>query len=293
MLSCSKKPGISRVALSAIGAFAAAAACMVSTSASANAFIQATVPATLKVCVVDALNRSFTINTGITTNDGSAIVTQPSASVAAGTCQTVATDGLNGSGSAFTSTIVLPSIANLDHADCFSGIGACPGGAVTTTLSNTVSVNLPHGGIIQYTLGPDDVVTTGCTVTRGFILNQLDLLTNGIGKDMGPIIINGVTLTKAQILTALSTPVKGNLLIQLKAQLITALANISLGATTNAAVDAAIVSAQALLAANSNNNTLISAAVSTLTAFNEGTAGGGASLHCTDAEEAVLKDKAF
>lgn len=158
----------------------------------------------------------------------------------------------------------------------------------------TGKMNSPHGSTITFLFVADapPPAVLGCTVTRGFILNQLDLITNNVGPAIS-VTINGQLLTTAQIRAALEAPTKGDSRVQLKAQLITALANISLGATSNTAVNTAIADAQAyLLAGSTATKAQISAAIDTLTSFNEGTAGNGASDHCNDEEEAILKDKA-
>ncbi|MBA2708372.1 MAG: hypothetical protein H0U59_11280 [Gemmatimonadaceae bacterium] len=199
-----------------------------------------------------------------------------------------------------TTTVTAPSGAVISDVDCILDPGTSTPVDCTEAEGGPVEVivfaNAFHGTEVTFTFTQQVVPqpTSGCTVTRGFIRNQLDLLTNGIGNDITPslIVIAGVPQTNASILEALSTPGKGDPLVQLRAQLITALANIQLGATTNPAVDAAIASAQNLLATNSTDRTAIGAATTTLTSFNEGTAGNGASDHCTDEEEAILKDKA-
>jgi len=198
-----------------------------------------------------------------------------------------------------TTTVTAPSGAVISDVDCILDPGTSTPVDCTESeggpVESIVFANAFHGTEVTFTFTQQVVPpTTGCTVTRGFIKNQLDLLTNGIGKDLNPslIVIAGVAQTKASILEALSTPVRGDSKVQLRAQLITALANIQLGATSNFAVNAAITSAQNLLATNSTDKTAIGAAITTLTSFNEGTAGNGASDHCNDEEEAILKNKA-
>ena len=170
----------------------------------------------------------------------------------------------------------------------------CTEPGVTAPIETITFANFFHGTQVtfNFALVPPPPPATGCTVTRGFILNQLDLITNNVGPKIN-VVINGVTLSTEDIRTALSTPTRGDSRVQLKAQLITALANISLGATSNASVNKAIADAQLFLQpGNTASKSEITAAIEILTAFNEGTAGNGASDHCNDAEEAILKDKA-
>ena len=249
----------------------------------------------------------FTVTTTSTNPSGSTSTTVPTTTLTAGSCQTVFQRTSTGAMSQVTVTVTSPTGAVL--ASGTSGIvcvvdqgGVAPADCIepdaTTAIDAVVFANFFHGTQVTFNYGPaitgePDPEAVGCTVTRGFIRNQLDLLTNGVGTDLGPIVIAGDTLTTAEIAAALSAPVKGDSRVQLKAQLITALANVSLGATTNAEVDQAIADAQSYLAAGSTaTKSQITAAISVLTAFNEGTAGNGASDHCGSEEEAILKDRA-
>ena len=207
--------------------------------------------------------------------------------VSGGTTITVANLQVAAGVSSCTVTVNVTNVTGQFNASCTGNPTAFTNFASSVTVSNVINAITPSCVVVN------PPAPTGCTVTRGFILNQLDLLTNGIGKDiiLAQIIVTngGTALTKEQIRTALSTP--GGGLIQLKAQLITALANISLGAATNPAVAAAIVSAKNLLTTNSTDKAAIGAAITTLDTFNNGLAAAPASDHCNDAEEAVLKDK--
>lgn len=188
-----------------------------------------------------------------------------------------------------------PAGAVYQQTNCVDDPGAQPSspcGNPTRLYANRF-----HGSKATFVFNGSPVVVVGgspvaCTVTRGFIFNQLDLITNSTGPQIS-VTINGTKLTKQQIYDALNAPTKGDLRVQLKAQLITALANISIGAQSNGAVNMAITNAQTyLLPGNTASNSLVSAAIDTLTTFNEGNAASPASPHCTDAQEAILKDQA-
>lgn len=253
---------------------------------------------------------TYTVATTVQQPSGGSGVVTSSLNLTPGTCGTVfdrtapQTAGSDVQ-SQVSVTVTSPSGAVVSDLDCVLDPGTSTptdctepdGGAVDAV----VFANFFHGTEATFTFVPVVVpppppppvpTVEGCTVTRGFIKNQLDLLTNGIGKDI-TVTINGVTLTTAQIFAALDAPTRGDSRVQLKAQLITALANVSLGATTNATVDAAIAAAQSyLLAGSTATKAQITAAIETLTQFNEGNAGNGASDHCNGEEEAILKDKA-
>ncbi len=253
-------------------------------------------PTQVLACVSGA-SGPFTITTsqvGVASASGgtTTIASSGTTSVGGDNCVLVATQTGNFGFGTFSVTITLAGGGILNSTTCTDQIKA-PGTFDCTGESVQLTANGFHGSIVVFNVIHPTVVT-GCTVTRGFILNQLDLITNTTGPKIN-VVINGVPLSKEEIRTALTTPTRGDSEVQLKAQLITALANISLGATSNATVDAAIAVARRAFDASTANDpsaAAISAAITTLTSFNEGTAGNGASAHCNDAEEAFLKDKA-
>lgn len=257
---------------------------------------------TIKVCIGSAPAGTYTITaSAITGNVGGDVITSPVVITAPGPGEQCKDVFFRPGSDASTAQLTLTAstgVAGTFSYTCVDDVDNPAPPAEILCVSGTsgtnnavVQANSFHGTTVTFNFVADvPPPTGGCTVTKGFIKNQFDLLTNGIGtKNLGPIFINGVQLTNAEILEGVSG--KGGGLVQLKAQLITALANISLGASTNPAVEGAITSAQALLAANSTDKTAIGLAITTLTSFNEGTAGDGASIHCNEAEEAILKDK--
>jgi hypothetical protein len=200
-------------------------------------------------------------------------------------CPTIATSTAHSSvAGTWTYSCVSPAVFFCPGTGTYDAFTPAPTGSGSSAVTKG---NPQHGSTITFTFTPSQTTGPGCTITRGFVLNQLNWLTNGIGPDI-TVTINGTTLTKAQIKAALDAPTRGDQLVQLKAQLITALAAISIGATTNATVDAAITNAQAYLLGGATKKQ-ITDAIDILTTFNEGNAGGGASKHCTDAQEKILK----
>jgi len=257
----------------------------------------------VEVCVDPASplgSYSFALGTPAPVVAGDAAVPSPvviNTALPGATCANVFTRSTTGDPTnSFISVTASTGVPGTFSYTCIDDIATsnvlCPAAAGVNGASG--GLNSFHGSVITFLFvaAPPPPTGVGCTVTRGFIKNQLDLITNNVGPKI-TVTINGVTLTKEQIFAALDAPTRGDSRVQLKAQLITALANISLGATTNPAVNAAITNAQLyLLAGSTATQSQISAAISTLTSFNEGTAGNGASDHCDSAEEAILKDKA-
>ena len=89
----------------------------------------------------------------------------------------------------------------------------------------------------------DNPPPTGCTLTQGGYQNNFNFkVINSAGVTLG-----SVTYTPAQINQIFATPVRGNGLISLADQLITAKLNIYYGATAPASVTAAITAADLLI----------------------------------------------
>ena len=123
------------------------------------------------------------------------------------------------------------------------------------------------------------VVTSGCTFTQGYYKNHAAALP-------ATMTLGSITYTRAQLVTILTTPVRGNGAISLAYQLIAAKANIAGGASAPAAVVTAITQADALLATTGNllasgflDPSLTSALTQILDQYNNGLAPGGPP-HC-------------
>jgi hypothetical protein len=124
----------------------------------------------------------------------------------------------------------------------------------------------------------------GCTVTQGFYKNHPSALPD-------TMTLGGTTLTRDQLVSILETPVAGNGAIALLHQLIAAEANRAGGASSTAAVNAALNQANALLSGVitvSGTGTVTvgnlspsqtSGLTNTLDQYNEGMAAGGPP-HC-------------
>lgn len=110
------------------------------------------------------------------------------------------------------------------------------GSTVAITFNGSTSVTLTCGG-------------TACPATIGFWKHHAfpdSVQTSGL-------LIGGVTYSAADLLTILNSPGGGNAVTILGPQLVGALLNLAASAKHNAAADAAIMTAEALLQANSLN----------------------------------------
>jgi hypothetical protein len=112
------------------------------------------------------------------------------------------------------------------------------GSTVAITINGSTSVTLNCGG-------------TACPATIGFWKNQAKHPFPDSVQQSG-LTIGGVTYSAADLLTILNNN-GGNAVAILGKQLVGALLNLSAGAKHNAAADAAITTAEALLQANSLN----------------------------------------
>ena len=157
MKSSTSKARIPRLALSVVGALAAAAITIGSMTASATPISLAAVKGQIQVCVVDPSNGSFNIVTS-TTGPATNLVTLGTVNIAAGTCATVANDPSTGGTDNFTTTIQLGG-RTLDHSDCQDANLPTPqfntgcSGVTTSATVGTYS-NAYHGWVVQYTLVP-------------------------------------------------------------------------------------------------------------------------------------------
>ncbi len=123
----------------------------------------------------------------------------------------------------------------------------------------------------------------GCTLTQGFWKNHPD------AWPVGGLILGSVSYTKAQLITILKTPVRGNGLVSLAHQLIAAKLNVLSGAD-DSDVDDAIEEADALIGSMVvppfGSGYIAPATSSPLTGelddFNQGDTGPG---HCDDSQE--------
>ncbi len=149
--------------------------------------------------------------------------------------------------------------------------------------------------VVKVAVGATDVsftnqtVPTGCVRSRGFYRNHPDVVKAVVTRNGGTLLIGGVALTPAQITTIYGRS-SGNFLNEVSQQLITARLNQLSGASTTAAVQAAIDAAQALvkqqggpLTGTATPQTTVvvggvtytaSQLVGILSAYNEGTAPG-------------------
>jgi hypothetical protein len=150
--------------------------------------------------------------------------------------------------------------------------------------------------VVKVVTGATDVSFTnkklvfGCVRSRGYYANHEDAVAKLLTANGGTLSIGGVALTAAQV-HAIYGRSSSNFLNQVSAQLITARLNQLGGASTPAAVQAAIDAAQALekaaggpLTGTATADTKVTVAgvtytasqlVATLGAYNEGTAAGG------------------
>jgi hypothetical protein len=119
--------------------------------------------------------------------------------------------------------------------------------------------------------------TAGCSYTQGFYKNH-------DGSLPSTMQLGSVSYSRAQLVTILTTPVRGNGAIALAYQLIAAQANTASGASTPASVQTAIQQANALLTGNlltgfSLDTSATSGLTDTLDQYNNGLAAGGPA-HC-------------
>jgi len=165
-----------------------------------------------------------------------------------------------------------------------------------TTVGASVASNTTFNTITNPNgTGVDGVVVTftkteqaeGCTLTQGFWKTHTGL---GPQADAWPALPGGtmtlgtVAYTKAQLISILNAPVKGNGLISLAHQLIAANLNILNGASPSA-ISATITSANTLIGAlivppvgsGSLTPSAVSSLITALEQYNEGTTGPG---HC-------------
>ncbi|MFP5262422.1 MAG: DUF5979 domain-containing protein, partial [Blastocatellia bacterium] len=161
-----------------------------------------------------------------------------------------------------------------------------PGGTVSIAVSGGVIVTGPADGSVRVRLtGPTTVTFTNrrllaCTFSQGFFKNHAEALP-------ATLTIGQTTLTRAQLVAVLQTPVRGNCAISLAHQLIAALANIQRGAAPadvqadiNAAI-AALANCSITFAGGRSNDAVFSCQLSQsacsladrLGAFNEGNRG--------------------
>ena len=155
MFTVSKKPRLSRVALSIVGALAAAAASVVSTSALAA--LGDPVQGQIIACVEDPEGlASYTINTteGATTPASAPGISDAVTPVLvqAETCATVATSNVSGGTTAFTIGIVLAG-AKLQATSCID----LNGSKVAVDCIGTdviLDVNGFHGSVVKYHVLP-------------------------------------------------------------------------------------------------------------------------------------------
>jgi len=131
----------------------------------------------------------------------------------------------------------------------------------------------------------------GCTFTQGYWKTHGPSPTGQNQNEWPPAILSGgmtlgtVNYTAAQLQSIFDTPAQGNGLISLAHQLIAAKLNIANGASTTAAVDNAIINADALIGnkvvppvgSGSLPPSSTSVLTNTLTSYNEGAIGPG---HC-------------
>lgn len=156
-----------------------------------------------------------------------------------------------------------------------------------TTVAGAMSYLVHYSGDNNYKDG-DGVcepltvqeVPQGCTLTQGYWKNHPD------AWPVGSLLLGSVSYTKAQLLTILKTPVKGNGLISLSHQLIAAKLNIASGASS-ASIASTIVSADALIGSKVvppvGSGFLSPSSTSSLTSaldnYNSGITGPG---HCSE-----------
>jgi hypothetical protein len=176
------------------------------------------------------------------------------------------------------------------------GVNAAPDASVVGFTTSETITN-PSGP------GPDGIVVTftnteipdeGCTLTQGFWKTHTGL---GPQADAWPALPGGtmtlgtVAYTKAQLISILNAPVKGNGLISLAHQLIAANLNILNGASAtdiSASITAANTLIGALIVPPVGSGFLAPSAVSSLVGaladFNEGETGPG---HCDELEPII------
>lgn len=170
------------------------------------------------------------------------------------------------------------------------GVSTVGGSVASNTTFNTItnpSATGVDGVVVTFT---NTLEATGCTLTQGFWKTHTGL---GPQADAWPALPGGtmtlgtVAYTKAQLISILNTPVKGNGLIALAHQLIAANLNILDGASS-AAISATITSANTLIGglivppvgSGFLAPSAVGSLVQALEQYNEGTTGPG---HC-DAE---------
>ncbi len=150
---------------------------------------------------------------------------------------------------------------------------------VTGLASLVLAAGCNDVGSSSSALSDDTVQAGNCTLTQGYWKNHPD------AWPVDSLTLGTVTYSKADLLVILTTPVKGNGLVQLAHQLIAAKLNLAAGAD-DASVEASIDAADDLIGSLViGEDSLETADTSELTgkldAFNNGDVGPG---HCGDDE---------
>jgi hypothetical protein len=125
--------------------------------------------------------------------------------------------------------------------------GSCTVTGTANLVQNPGSVTINFGGQTNFICGG-----TACPATIGFWKNE-DKHPFPNSVQTSGLTIGGVTYSANDLLTILNTPSQGNAVSILGKQLVGALLNLAAGAKHNATADAAILTAEALLQANSLN----------------------------------------